>query len=128
MRAVLDVHAPSDVGLSGATLRATLRGVCVFMSMLYADGHEVACEMEGRVEQQVHAQLTVWFTRALDDAAPQVNARLVSRDVVAALLAAGMYAAGAAWGRQVPPPPLERYVDEAMVFLMAGLSASGYGD
>lgn len=128
LRAVLEAHAPAGVGLSGAALRATLRGVCVFMSLLYADGRETACAMEGHVERQVHEQLTAWFAGALGGAAPRANARLVSRDVVAALLASGVYTAAASWGREASPPPLERYVDEALVFLTAGLSAAGFGD
>lgn len=122
---VLRTYGPWQSGISRADIEALFRTLCVFMAQVHAGSQDQPCEMGTHVERQVHAQLTAWLVEALHPSAQRSNSRIISKDLVATLMADSMFTAANSWGR-CPTLSLETYLSEVMVFIGAGLQATGY--
>jgi len=122
---VLGTYGSCQSGLSTADIQALLRAVCIFMAQVHADSQDQPCEMGMYVDRQVHAQLTAWLATALHPSVQRPNSRVISKDLTATLMANSMFAAATQWARS-PTPPLDTYLAEVMVFIGAGLQATGY--
>lgn len=122
---VLSTYVSCPSGLSTVDIQALLRAVCVFMAQVHADSKNEPCEMGLHVDRQVHAQLTAWLATALHPSAQRPNSRVISKDLTATLMASSMFAAALGWARS-PTPSLDTYLGEVMVFIGAGLQATGY--
>ncbi|SMB78207.1 TetR/AcrR family transcriptional regulator [Deinococcus hopiensis] len=122
---VLDTYGSCRSGRSMADIQALLRAVCVFMAQVHADGRDQPCEMGLHVDRQVHAQLTAWLVTALHSSVQRPNSRVISKELTATLMANSMFAAALRWARS-PTLSLDTYLAEVMVFIGAGLEATGY--
>lgn len=122
---VLRTYGPGQSGISRAQIEDLLRALCVFMAQIHADSQDQPCEMGAHVERQVQAQLTAWLIEALHPRAQRANSRIISRELVATLMAHSLFTAANAWGRS-STVALEPYLSEVMVFIGAGLQATGY--
>lgn len=122
---VLHAHGPCPSGVRTADIQTLLRAVCVFMAQVYPDSQDQPCEMGMHVDRLVHAQLTAWLVTALHASAQRPNSRVISKDLTATLTANSMFAAALQWARS-PTPSLDTYLAEVMVFIGAGLQATGY--
>ncbi|ADT91189.1 TetR/AcrR family transcriptional regulator [Deinococcus deserti] len=123
---VLTAHALPPGKVFIQDVRRLFQGVCVFLAQVHLDRRAHPCEMDAQVDLQVQRQLNTLVSDALRGSEQRCNSRRISRDMTATLMASGIYSSATAWAIQSPPPPLEAYIEEAMVFLSAGLLATGY--
>lgn len=123
---VLAAHAPPPGNFTVHDLRWLLQGVCGFLAQVHQDRREHPCEMDAAVDLQVQRQLKACVVDALQHASQRPNSRCVSRELTATLLAGGIYTAANSWGSLCPSPALNAYLEQAMVFLSAGVIATGY--
>ncbi|ULH18072.1 TetR/AcrR family transcriptional regulator (plasmid) [Deinococcus sp. KNUC1210] len=107
-------------------LRSLLTATCLFMAQVHDQCHVHDDDMEMQINQQVQQRLGDHIRRSLSDCQQAPNSKIMSRELLATLTASSVYAAALIWGRAPAGRTLEAYVTETLVFVLAGVEASGF--